>query len=93
MDGSTLATTIAGFDPAPHIAEMNGRGWTVIENFLDEDRLAAFRAAIAHNLTAWQAAQPVLRHVVNRVEKARFVGPGGQVHVTRLRDRHRDKSM
>jgi WD40 repeat protein/tetratricopeptide (TPR) repeat protein len=41
-----------------------------------EDR--AFRAAIAQNLTAWQAAQPVLRHFVNRVEKARFVGPGGR---------------
>ncbi len=42
-----------------------------------EDR--AFRVALARNLAGWQAVQPVLRHVFDRVEAARFVGPGGRV--------------
>ncbi len=41
-----------------------------------EDR--AFRVALARNLAGWQAVQPVLRHVFDQVEKARFVGLGGR---------------
>ena len=46
MDGSQPASAIAGFDPKPHVAEMRDRGWTIIENFLGADRLAAFRAGV-----------------------------------------------
>jgi ectoine hydroxylase-related dioxygenase (phytanoyl-CoA dioxygenase family) len=47
MDGSLSAKEVSAFDPAPHVAEMRERGWTVIENYLDEARLAAFRAGVA----------------------------------------------
>jgi eukaryotic-like serine/threonine-protein kinase len=46
-------------------------------NMSPEDR--AFRVALARNLAGWQAAQPVLRHIFEHVEKTRFVGPGGRV--------------
>jgi ectoine hydroxylase-related dioxygenase (phytanoyl-CoA dioxygenase family) len=44
MDGTLPPGKV--FDPAPHIAQMNERGWTIIEDYLDADRLAAFRAVI-----------------------------------------------
>jgi ectoine hydroxylase-related dioxygenase (phytanoyl-CoA dioxygenase family) len=53
MDGSQPASAVA-FDPAPHVAEMNGRGWTIIEDFLDAARLAAFRAGIEPFLGAYR---------------------------------------
>ena len=46
MDGSQPASAITGFDPGRHVGEMQDRGWTVIENFLAADRLAAFRAGV-----------------------------------------------
>lgn len=54
MDGSQPSTSIAGFDPAPHVAQMNDRGWTIIENFLAADRIAAFRAGIEPLLGAYR---------------------------------------
>jgi ectoine hydroxylase-related dioxygenase (phytanoyl-CoA dioxygenase family) len=54
MDGSLPPNTVAGFDPAPHVAEMKGRGWTIIEDFLGADRLAAFRAGIESLLGAYR---------------------------------------
>jgi ectoine hydroxylase-related dioxygenase (phytanoyl-CoA dioxygenase family) len=54
MDGSPPPPALVGFDPKPHIAEMRGRGWTIIENFLDADRLAAFRAGIEPLLGAYR---------------------------------------
>ena len=45
MDGSAPAT-IAAFDPTPHVAAMNERGWTVIEDFMDAGQIAAFRAGV-----------------------------------------------
>jgi ectoine hydroxylase-related dioxygenase (phytanoyl-CoA dioxygenase family) len=67
MDGSSPATTIDRFDPAPHIAEMNGRGWTIIENFLDAGRLAAFRAAIAPHLGGYRGRNPFEGRATERV--------------------------
>jgi ectoine hydroxylase-related dioxygenase (phytanoyl-CoA dioxygenase family) len=46
MDGSQPASAITAFDPRLHVAEMRDRGWTIIENLLDADRLAAFRAGV-----------------------------------------------
>ncbi|MGH6955473.1 MAG: phytanoyl-CoA dioxygenase family protein [Caulobacteraceae bacterium] len=54
MDGSSPVTALAGFDPKPHVEAMNARGWTVIENFLDEARLVAFRAGIEPLLGAYR---------------------------------------
>ena len=54
MDGSLPPNTVAGFDPAPHVAEMKGRGWTIIEDFLDVARLADFRAGIEPLLGAYR---------------------------------------
>jgi ectoine hydroxylase-related dioxygenase (phytanoyl-CoA dioxygenase family) len=54
MDGTLPPGAVAGFDPAPHIAEMQTRGWTIIEDFLDADRLAAFRAGIEPLLGAYR---------------------------------------
>jgi len=67
MDGSTPAATIAGFDPAPHIAQMNDRGWTIIENFLDDARLEAFRAAIAPHLGGLRGRNPFEGRTTERV--------------------------
>lgn len=54
MDGSLPPDAVAGFDPAPHVAEMHDRGWTILENFLDAGRLAAFRAGIEPRLGAYR---------------------------------------
>jgi ectoine hydroxylase-related dioxygenase (phytanoyl-CoA dioxygenase family) len=67
MDGSTPAAALAGFDPAPHIAEMKARGWTVIENFLDAARLEAFRVAIAPHLGGLRGRNPFEGRVTERV--------------------------
>jgi ectoine hydroxylase-related dioxygenase (phytanoyl-CoA dioxygenase family) len=48
-DGSAVRAT-AGFDPAPHIARLKVDGYTIVENFLDAERLAAFRAGIEPHL-------------------------------------------
>jgi ectoine hydroxylase-related dioxygenase (phytanoyl-CoA dioxygenase family) len=66
MDGS-LAPSLAGFDPAPHVAEMNERGWTILEDFLDEDRLAAFRAGIAPQLGGYRGRNPFEGRTTERV--------------------------
>ena len=54
MDGTDAGRVVAGFDPAPHVAEMNARGWTIVEDFLDADRLAAFRAGVEPLLGAYR---------------------------------------
>jgi ectoine hydroxylase-related dioxygenase (phytanoyl-CoA dioxygenase family) len=66
MDGSH-ATGVAGFDPAPHIAEMQDRGWTIIENFLDAARLADFRAALAPHLGGLRGRNPFEGRATERV--------------------------
>ena len=50
MDDGSVARATAGFDPAPHIAALKEDGYTIVENFLDPGRLAAFRAAIEPHL-------------------------------------------
>ncbi len=67
MDGSRPAAAIAGFDAAPHVAEMNERGWTIIENFLDADRLAAFRAGIKPLLGHYRGRNPFEGRATERV--------------------------
>ena len=66
MDGSH-PTSLAGFDPAPHIAAMKDRGWTIIENFLDASGLAAFRAAIAPHLGGLRGRNPFEGRTTERV--------------------------
>jgi ectoine hydroxylase-related dioxygenase (phytanoyl-CoA dioxygenase family) len=54
MDDASALTTTGAFDPQPHVREMQTRGWTIIENFLDVGRLAAFRAGIEPLLGAYR---------------------------------------
>lgn len=48
MDGQapTGRPMPAGFDVAGHIARLHRDGYTIVENFLDADRLSAFRAGV-----------------------------------------------
>ena len=74
MDGSH-PTSLAGFDPAPHIAAMKDRGWTIIENFLDASGLAAFRAAIAPHLGGLRGRNPFEGRTTERVYTLVARGP------------------
>ncbi|HEX7759748.1 MAG TPA: phytanoyl-CoA dioxygenase family protein [Caulobacteraceae bacterium] len=49
MDGNTQIGRAlpAGFDPTSHIERLHRDGYTIVEDFLDASRLAAFRAGIA----------------------------------------------
>jgi len=42
-----LAERLQGFDADKHIREMQGRGWTIVEDFMDAGQLAAFRDGLA----------------------------------------------
>jgi ectoine hydroxylase-related dioxygenase (phytanoyl-CoA dioxygenase family) len=44
-DGATVAVR-QGFDAAEHVARMGEDGYTIVENYLDADQLAAFRAGV-----------------------------------------------
>lgn len=46
MDGSQAPKKSSAFNANVHVERMNGQGWTVIENFLDDNQLAAFRAGV-----------------------------------------------
>jgi ectoine hydroxylase-related dioxygenase (phytanoyl-CoA dioxygenase family) len=67
MDGSLPSAAVAGFDAAPHVAEMKERGWTIIENVLDADRLAAFRAGIEPLLGHYRGRNPFEGRTTERV--------------------------
>lgn len=56
MDGNTpLGRTLpAGFDAAGHIERLHRDGYTIVEDFLEPDRLAAFRAGVAPFLGAYR---------------------------------------
>ena len=67
MDGSLPPATTVGFDAAPHVAEMKERGWTIIENVLHADRLAAFRAGIEPLLGHYRGRNPFEGRTTERV--------------------------
>jgi len=67
MDGSSPPPAIDRFDPQPHVAQMNERGWTIIEGFLDEGRLAAFRAGIEPHLGGLRGRNPFEGRTTERV--------------------------
>lgn len=46
MDDAGALKAATAFDPAPHVERMRRDGWTVIERYLDEARLAAFRDGV-----------------------------------------------
>ncbi|MFI4934703.1 MAG: phytanoyl-CoA dioxygenase family protein [Caulobacterales bacterium] len=54
MDGAAALQATTDFDPAPHVERMRRDGWTVIEDFLDTERLAAFRAGVEPLLGAYR---------------------------------------
>lgn len=54
MDDASALTARTAFDPRPHVRDMQTRGWTIMENFLDAERLAAFRAGIEPLLGAYR---------------------------------------
>jgi len=67
MDDGSAARTAAGFDARPHIAAMKAEGWTVIEDFLDAERLAAFRAGIEPHLGQYRGRNPFEGRTTERV--------------------------
>ena len=50
MDDGSMVRATAGFDPKPHIARLKTDGYTIVENFMDGEALAAFREAIEPHL-------------------------------------------
>ncbi len=48
----------AGFDAAGHIERLHRDGYTIVEDFLDADRLAAFRASVAPLLGRYRGRNP-----------------------------------
>ncbi len=47
-----------GFDAAGHIERLHRDGYTIVEDFLDADRLAAFRAGVAPFLGRYRGRNP-----------------------------------
>ena len=60
MDGNAQIgrTLPAGFDAAGHIERLHRDGYTIVEDFLDADRLAAFRAGVAPLLGRYRGRNP-----------------------------------
>ena len=60
MDGNAQIgrTLPAGFDAAGHIERLHRDGYTIVEDFLDADRLAAFRAGVAPFLGRYRGRNP-----------------------------------
>jgi ectoine hydroxylase-related dioxygenase (phytanoyl-CoA dioxygenase family) len=67
MDDASALTATTAFDPVPHIEAMRTRGWTVIENFLDAGRLAAFRAGVEPLLGAYRGRNDFEGRTTERV--------------------------
>ena len=67
MDDASAIKATTAFDPAPHIDAMRTRGWTVIEDFLDADRLAAFRAGVEPLLGAYRGRNDFEGRTTERV--------------------------
>lgn len=65
--GAVLRALPAGFDPAGHIERLGRDGYTVVENYLDEPRIAAFRAALAPYLDTHRGRNPFEGKTTERV--------------------------
>jgi ectoine hydroxylase-related dioxygenase (phytanoyl-CoA dioxygenase family) len=69
MDGSgSISRELpAGFDAAGHVDRLGRDGYTIVEDYLDEDRIAAFRAALAPYLGAHRGRNPFEGETTERV--------------------------
>ena len=69
MDGQSTATRVAlvGFDAAAHIGRLRHDGYTIIEDFLDGEELAAFREAVAPHLGRYRGRNPFEGRKTERV--------------------------
>ncbi|HUZ12771.1 MAG TPA: phytanoyl-CoA dioxygenase family protein [Caulobacteraceae bacterium] len=67
MDDAAALARTTRFDPAPHVERMRRHGWTVIENFLDEQDLADFRAGVAPLLGRWRGRNAFEGRTTERV--------------------------
>ena len=65
MDGDAALTP--RFDVSGHADRMRRDGYTIIENFLDEGALAAFRAGVAPHLGTHLGRNPFEGHATERV--------------------------
>jgi ectoine hydroxylase-related dioxygenase (phytanoyl-CoA dioxygenase family) len=67
LAASARAQVQQGFDAAPHIRRMREDGYTVVEDFLDAGRLAAFRAGMAPYLGTYRGRNPFEGRTTERV--------------------------
>ena len=64
---SRLQRLLPDFDPAPHIERLKRDGYTIVENFLDEAGLDAFRADVAPFTGAHRGRNPFEGQTTERV--------------------------
>ena len=57
----------SGFDPTPHIERLKGDGYTIVEGFLDEAGLDAFRTGLAPFVGAHRGRNPFEGQTTERV--------------------------
>jgi ectoine hydroxylase-related dioxygenase (phytanoyl-CoA dioxygenase family) len=69
MNGHSIATcaALAGFEAAAHIERMRLDGYTIVEDFLVPEGLAAFREAIKPHLGRYRGRNPFEGQVTERV--------------------------
>lgn len=66
-NGSTLREPAPGFETADHLERLRRDGYTVVENYMDEGRLAAFRTALAPYLDTHRGRNPFEGKTTERV--------------------------
>ena len=64
---SARASVRDAFDAAPHIKAMREDGYTIVEDFLDAERLAAFRAGMAPYFGTYRGRNPFEGRTTERV--------------------------
>ena len=58
---------LKGFDVADHVARIAGDGYSVIEDFLDQDQIAAVREGLAPHLDRYRGRNPFEGYLTERV--------------------------
>lgn len=64
---SRLPRSLTGFDAAPHIKRVKRDGYTIVEGFLDEAEIQAFRAGLAPYVGAYRGRNPFEGRATERV--------------------------
>jgi ectoine hydroxylase-related dioxygenase (phytanoyl-CoA dioxygenase family) len=64
---SARTPVLNSFDAASHIRRMREDGYTIVEDFMDAGRLAAFRAGVAPYLGTWRGRNPFEGRTTERV--------------------------